>query len=87
MADSIDTVWMLHGGSLFEKMLYNQGSLAESYLEVGRMTGESDLLETGKNVLDAMLKQFQLEDGALPVPGMPTPVGWKDPITSGPLIR
>ena len=58
---SVDAAWQVPH---FEKMLYNQGSLAESYLEVGRMTGESDLLETGKNVLDAMLKQFQLEDGS-----------------------
>lgn len=58
---SVDAAWQVPH---FEKMLYNQGSLAESYLEVGRMTGENDLLETGRSVLEAMLSQFQLENGS-----------------------
>lgn len=58
---SVDAAWQVPH---FEKMLYNQGSLAESYLEIGRMTADRSLLETGAKVLEAMLIQFQLENGA-----------------------
>ncbi len=57
---SVDAAWQVPH---FEKMLYSQGSLAECYLEVGRISGDEQLLQTGKKTLDAMLEQFQLEDG------------------------
>jgi uncharacterized protein YyaL (SSP411 family) len=57
---SVDAAWQVPH---FEKMLYNQGSLAECYLEVGRMTSDEELLGIGRGVLRAMLDQFQLEDG------------------------
>ncbi|OUU23481.1 MAG: hypothetical protein CBC13_05430 [Planctomycetia bacterium TMED53] len=58
---SVDASWEVPH---FEKMLYNQGSLAESYLEVGRITGDDQLLEVGEKSLDAMIEQFQLSDGS-----------------------
>ncbi len=58
---SVDADWQVPH---FEKMLYNQGSLAESYLEVGRLTSEPDYYSIGRQTLEAMLRQFQLEDGS-----------------------
>ena len=57
---SVDAQWQVPH---FEKMLYNQGSLAESYFEVGRLTADSSLTVIGTATLDAMLDQFQLPDG------------------------
>ncbi|MGE4620499.1 MAG: thioredoxin domain-containing protein [Planctomycetota bacterium] len=58
---SVDADWQVPH---FEKMLYNQGSLAESYFEVGRMTASSALYQIGRETLEAMLRQFQLDDGS-----------------------
>ncbi len=58
---SVDAQWQVPH---FEKMLYNQGSLAESYLEAGRITSDDSLLQIGRATLDAMLSQFQLQDGS-----------------------
>ncbi len=58
---SVDAKWQVPH---FEKMLYNQGSLAESYFEVGRMTSDAGLYSIGRATLEAMLRQFRLEDGS-----------------------
>ncbi|MEE2889322.1 MAG: thioredoxin domain-containing protein [Planctomycetota bacterium] len=58
---SVDAQWQVPH---FEKMLYNQGSLAESYFEVGRITRDAELYSIGRQTLEAMLRQFQLEDGS-----------------------
>ncbi len=48
----------------FEKMLYSQGLLGESYAEAYRLTGNDALAETVRGVLDALLLDFRLESGA-----------------------
>ncbi|HIA26558.1 MAG TPA: thioredoxin domain-containing protein [Planctomycetes bacterium] len=57
---SVDRLWAVPH---FEKMLYSQGLLGETYLEAFRMTGEEDLAVTARDILDAMLTSFITEDG------------------------
>jgi uncharacterized protein YyaL (SSP411 family) len=58
---SVDANWQVPH---FEKMLYNQGSLAESYFEMGRITKDAELYSIGRQTLEAMLRQFRLDDGS-----------------------
>ena len=57
---SVDAQWAVPH---FEKMLYNQGLNAEAYLDVYRMTGEEDLKEVARGILDALLRDFGLPHG------------------------
>ncbi len=57
---SVDAKWQVPH---FEKMLYNQGSLAESFLEGGRITSDPELTRIGRVTLEAMLEHFLLPDG------------------------
>jgi len=57
---SVDAQWQVPH---FEKMLYNQGSLAESYFEAGRIADDPQLTAVGVATCDALLEQFMLPDG------------------------
>ena len=58
---SVDARWAVPH---FEKMLYSQGQLGESYAEAFRLTGDRELAEAARGILDAMLLDFRLENGA-----------------------
>lgn len=47
----------------FEKMLYSQGLMAEAYLEIGRMFEDPSFFEIARATLDALLRDFALDDG------------------------
>ena len=57
---TVDRKWAIPH---FEKMLYSQGLLAESYLDVFRMTGNEDHAHIARRTLDALLRDFGLESG------------------------
>ncbi|MEE8142304.1 MAG: thioredoxin domain-containing protein, partial [Planctomycetota bacterium] len=57
---SVDAQWAVPH---FEKMLYSQGLLGETYLEVYRMTGDKELKEIARRTLDALLRDFALPGG------------------------
>ncbi|MCI0652240.1 MAG: thioredoxin domain-containing protein [Planctomycetes bacterium] len=57
---AVDPAWAVPH---FEKMLYNQGMLAEAYLEAYRLTGEEGFREVAWRTLDAMLRDFAVEGG------------------------
>ena len=58
---SVDAFWSVPH---FEKMLYSQGQLGESYAEAARLTGRSDFADGARDILDALLEDFQLTNGA-----------------------
>ncbi|MEM7165645.1 MAG: thioredoxin domain-containing protein [Planctomycetota bacterium] len=57
---SVDPAWRVPH---FEKMLYSQGLNTEAYLELYRFTGQDDLAQTARQTLDAMLRDFALDEG------------------------
>lgn len=58
---SVDAQWRVPH---FEKMLYSQGLMAETYLEAARLFDDPDLSKVARRTLDAMIRDFQLEGGA-----------------------
>ncbi len=57
---SVDNDWLVPH---FEKMLYNQGSLARNYTQAYRLTGDEDHARTARRILDYVLRDMRSEDG------------------------
>ncbi len=57
---AVDNDWLVPH---FEKMLYNQGSLARNYTQAYRVTGEKDHARTARRILDYVLRDMRSEDG------------------------
>jgi uncharacterized protein YyaL (SSP411 family) len=57
---SVDGQWRVPH---FEKMLYDQAQLANSYLETYQITKDDSLLETAKGILDYVLINLHHKDG------------------------
>lgn len=57
---TVDAEWRVPH---FEKMLYSQGLLTEAYLEMYRFTRHEELADTARKTLDAMLRDFGLDEG------------------------
>lgn len=56
----LDEAWQV---PRFERLLHTQAHLAISFLEIGRLTVQEDLREVGREVLDAMLRDFLTDAG------------------------
>ncbi len=48
----------------FEKMLYDQGQLAASYLEAFQLTGEAEFADTVRDILEYVLRDLTSPEGA-----------------------
>ncbi|NND91628.1 MAG: DUF255 domain-containing protein [Granulosicoccus sp.] len=57
---AVDDDWLVPH---FEKMLYNQGSLARNYSQAYRLTGDKEHLRTARRILDYVLRDMRSEDG------------------------
>ena len=57
---AVDAEWVVPH---FEKMLYSQGLLAEAYLLSARIDGNARAAAIARRTLDAMLRDFRLDDG------------------------
>ena len=57
---SVDNDWLVPH---FEKMLYNQGSLARNYTQAYRLTGDEDHARTARRILDHVLRDMRSDDG------------------------
>lgn len=57
---SVDSDWLVPH---FEKMLYNQGSLARNYVQAYRLTGDEDHARTARRILDYVLRDMRSKDG------------------------
>jgi uncharacterized protein len=57
---SVDERWFVPH---FEKMLYDQGQLAVSYLEAYQITGETQYAETARRTLDYVLREMTSLEG------------------------
>lgn len=57
---SVDADWHVPH---FEKMLYTQGLLTETYLELYRFTEDQELAEVARRTLDALLRDFSTDAG------------------------
>ncbi len=57
---SVDANWTVPH---FEKMLYSQGLLGESYANATRLTGNSEFATTTRELLDNLLRDFLVEGG------------------------
>jgi uncharacterized protein YyaL (SSP411 family) len=58
---SVDDHWFVPH---FEKMLYDQGQLATSYLEAFQITGDQQYAETARNIFDYVLRDMTDSGGA-----------------------
>jgi uncharacterized protein YyaL (SSP411 family) len=58
---TVDQTWTVPH---FEKMLYDNAQLASLYLEAAAVTGRSDFLAVGKDVLDFLLQDMRTPEGA-----------------------
>ncbi len=58
---SVDEHWLVPH---FEKMLYDQGQLATSYLEAFQITGERDLAEVARDIFTYLLRDMTHSGGA-----------------------
>ncbi len=58
---SVDRSWFVPH---FEKMLYDQGQLAWSYLEAFRITGDPELRNTAEQIFMYMLRDMRHDEGA-----------------------
>lgn len=57
---SVDDEWLLPH---FEKMLYNQGSLARNYTQAFYLTGDQDHARTARRILDYVLRDMRADNG------------------------
>jgi len=57
---SVDRFWQVPH---FEKMLYNQAGLARVYAEAAWLSGDADLTETARGILDYVLRDMRDADG------------------------
>ncbi|MDP4219235.1 MAG: thioredoxin domain-containing protein [Bacteroidota bacterium] len=58
---SVDNYWLV---SHFEKMLYDQAQLVESYLDAYQITGESIFADTVRSTCDFVLRELTHSEGA-----------------------
>ena len=59
---SVDELWHVPH---FEKMLYDNPQLALLYLDLYRITGEPEHVQTVRGVLDYLLRQMQAPEGGI----------------------
>lgn len=57
---SVDNEWLVPH---FEKMLYNQGSLARNYAQASVLTGDIGHARTAKRILDYVLREMRTDEG------------------------
>jgi len=57
---AVDRYWQVPH---FEKMLYNQAGLARAFAEAAWLTGDADLTETARDILDYVLRDMRNADG------------------------